>query len=243
MKKISLSLERDFYKLVCRYADLFCLPNSEMMQLLLSAGIGTYEIEPYRIYSSKAAYEDKEKIKKYKSLLYITKEELAGAEEIRKRRLQNRIDEIEFELKDAKMNVSKRIVRPKMNIKESYYEFIKDIISKEKEKGNHYTYSDIVYTLIRHSLYKELDVLRYAGNWGENAMNIFSRLETKEIVLNIPEILYFGMFACAQQKGVNVQTYMKAVLYDNFVANKDLIVNEWKNGILPNTKSETAQSK
>lgn len=247
-------MERNFYRLVCRYADLFCVPNSEMMQLLLSAGIGAYENEPYKIYSSKAAYEDKEKMKKYRRLLYIAKEELTGADEKRVKRLQKRIDEIELALADAKMNVSEHIVRPKMNLTESYYEFIKDVIVKEKAKGNQYTYSDVIYTFISHSLYKELDVLRYEGYWGEDARKIFfeirkkekdkkgedekeedekKKVKQREVILNIPAILYFGMFVCAKKKGINVQTYIKAVLYDNFVLNRKIIEDEWKNNILP----------
>lgn len=254
MKKISLSLEREFYRLVCKYADLFRVPNSEMMQLLLSAGISAYENNSYKIVSSKAAHEDKEMLNKYQRLLYIAEGKSKRASEKRVANLQKKKDTIEDALVEQSQIVSKRIIRPKMNITESYYEFIKDVIVKEKAKGYQYTYSDVIYTFIRHSLYKELDVLRYAGYWGEDAREIFFEIQKKEddekedvkkreVILNLPAILYFGMFVCAKKKGINVQTYIKAVLYDNFVANKDLIVNEWKNGILPNTKSETAQSK
>lgn len=239
MKKISLSLEREFYRLVCKYADLFCVPNSEMMQLLLSAGINAYENNAYKIVSSKAAHEDKEILNKYQRLLYIAEGNSKRASEKRVANLQKKIDTIEDALVEQSKIVSKRIIRPKMNITESYYEFIKDVIVKEKEKGYQYTYSDVIYTFIRHSLYKELDVLRYAGYWGEDAKEIFFEIQKneevkkREVILNLPEILYFGMFVCAKKKGINVQTYIKAVLYDNFVLNREIIEDEWKNNILP----------
>lgn len=244
MKKISLSLEREFYRLVCKYADLFRVPNSEMMQLLLSAGIDAYENSPYKMYSSKAAYKEKEKFKKYQRLLYIAEGNSKRTSEKRVADLQKKINKIEDALVEQSQRISKRIIRPKMNLTESYYEFIKDVIVKEKAKGNQYTYSDVIYTFIRHSLYKELDVLRYAGYWGEDAMEIFFEIRKKEedekeevkqreVILNIPAILYFGMFVCAKKKGINVQTYIKAVLYDNFILNREIIEDEWKNNILP----------
>lgn len=212
--RISVSLEKRFFKMLSDYANFLCVPRCDMIQLLLRSGLNDFQENPFPIISAQS--KNREQLHKYQELF----REISKSEE---KHMVKQADTIETQMDDLKWNIEDKFVRTTFYISEKQKDMIQHIRQEANKNGGRFLQSDIIYAMMQHSLNKELYTLSYQPFWKMNLYENVHVLKEREITIKIPEIIYFGLRVCKDELGVSLPSYLTAVLYDDFISKKELI--------------------
>lgn len=229
-KRVSILLTRDFYNVIGCFADFLCISKCDMMQLLLNSGLSDYEKKPYKIIYNQIAQEEKLELKKLKDrvdkigLMHQAHSTSGKKNNIKTQEEMEKLKrEIECKEGDIEVEHSEKLIRPTIYLFEEQIKKIDNVIEEQRANVKRLSRSKVIYTLLHHSLYKELTELSYQPFWKMNLYREANRLKPRKITIKVPEILYFGLCVSKDQMGVSMQSYLTAVLYDDFMSKKQII--------------------
>ena len=100
--RVSVSLEKRFYKMIGDYADFLCIPKCDMMQLLLRSGLNEFQENSFSIIS--AQKKNREQLDKYEKLFRKIMNSDAG-------KSKKKLDCIETKIDDLKWNLEEKFIR------------------------------------------------------------------------------------------------------------------------------------
>lgn len=243
-KRVSIVLTRDFYNAVGCFADFLCLSKCDMMQLLLNSGLSDYEEKPYRIIYNQVAEAEKIELKKLEDrldkigLMYQKHSKSGEKNNIKmQKEIEKLYDKIEEKKGDLETELSEIFIRPTIYLFDEQIKKIDKVIEEQRANVKRLSRSKVIYTLIHHALYKELYDLSYQPFWKMNLYQEAKVLKPRKITVTIPEILYFGLCVSKDQMGVSMQSYLTAVLYDDFIS-KQQVINDTLQKQLEKVKKE-----